>query len=178
MTGVLQNIEGLKEICALRGILLHLEISYVLGKIEIDFQELGADFVTFGGELLHGPKSSGALIVKDSVELMPFILGGHEQNGLRGGTLDLASLMGFATACSLMKSHLSEMNLEVARLRNLFEKKIVKELDQVQVLFQTHARLPNVAVIAFEQVHSDSLLYTLNKRGVAASIGGRCFSKA
>lgn len=172
MTGVIQNIEGLKEICALRGILLHLEVSYVLGKIEIDFQELGADFITFGGDLLQGPKSSGALVVKDSLKLEPFIVGGQEQNGLRGGTLDLASLIGFATACSLMKSSLSEMNLEVARLRNQFEKKIVKELDQVQVLFQTHARLPNVAVIAFEQVHADCLLYTLNKRGVAASIGG------
>ncbi|MCH9634500.1 MAG: Cysteine desulfurase IscS [Chlamydiae bacterium] len=177
ITGVFQDLEGLKETCDQRGILLHLEVSYALGKVDVDFQNLKADFLTFSGEMLHGPRSSGILVAKDSAQLAPFIAGGLEQNGLRGGALDVACLAGLAKACELAKKHLSEMSLEVARLRNQFEKKLLEELDGVQVLFKNQSRLPNVSVVSFKNVHADYLLYTLNKRGIAACLGGGLFQK-
>lgn len=177
MTGVIQSLQGLREVLNTRGVLLHLDVTYALGKMNLNFEELDVDFMTFGGEVIHGPKASGLLIAKHSIKLTPFIAGGLEQNGLRGGSLDTPSFMGFVKACELMKAHQSEMNLEVARLRDLFEKKLKKECDDIAILFQTDHRLPNVSVVMFEKVHADALLYALNKRGAHASIGGNNFQK-
>ncbi len=177
LSGVVHDIEPLKEICELRKILLHLDLSYVVGKIELDLSQLGADFVTFGGSLLHGPKSSGMLFAKDTLYLKPFIQGGLEQRGLRAGPLDTAQLIGLAKACEVAKDFITEMNLEIASLRNYFEFKLLEVLDEVDVLFQESNRLPNVSVISFSKVHADSLLYALNKRGVSACMGGGSFQK-
>ena len=177
LTGVLQDLEGLKEICEQRKILLHLDVSYAIGKVLLDIQALGADFVTFGGDLIHGPKSSGLLVCKDSCALKPMIIGGLEQAGLRAGPFDAALFLGFAKACELAEQSLEDMGLEVTRLRNLFEKKLTEQIEGVQVLFKSSKRLPNTSVCSFERVHCDHLLYALNKRGVSASLGGGAFQK-
>lgn len=177
MSGLIQDLSGLKEVLKLRGVLLHLDVTFALGKMKVNFEELDLDFMTFGGEVLHGPKSSGALVAKSAIRLTPFIVGGLEQNGLRGGSLDIASFIGFVKACELMLANQNELNLEIARLRDLFEKKLVRELEGVVVLFQDKPRLSNVSVLAFDRIHSDSLLYALNKRGLCASFGGNAFQK-
>lgn len=173
LTGIYYEIEELVKICKLRGIKLHLDVTYALNSRAFSFKESGADFVTLGGDILKGPKSSGLLMAKKETQLKPFICGEEEQKGLRGAPLDMAALVGLAHACTLLKAR--QMNLEVPRLRDLFEKKC-KAIEGVDVLFKEN-RLFNVSVLAFQGVHSDALLYALNKRGVLASMGGGKFQK-
>lgn len=177
LTGIIQPLEKLKEVCKLRDIYLHLDISYAIGKIEINIQELGADFVTFGGDKFHGPKASGILYVRPGIKVKPLIFGGLEQRGLRGGAIDVASLAGLAQAAILAQQKMSEMCLEIASLRDAFESILIQKLDQVQILFDGVMRLPNVSVIAFKKVVADALLYILNQKKIYASLGGVQFQR-
>ncbi len=177
LTGLIQPIERLKELCKLRNIFLHLDISYAIGKMDIDVQELGTDFITFGGDKFHGPKSSGILYVRPGIAIAPLICGGLEQKGLRGGILDVSSLVGLSIACTLAKENISEMGLEVASLRDTFENKLNNNLDEIEIIFNQGMRLPNVSVIAFKSSVSDALLYALNQKGVYASFGGVQFQR-
>lgn len=178
LTGIVQPIEKLKELCRLRGILLHLDISYAVGKIEIDIHELGADFITFGGDKFHGPKSSGILYVRQGMRVEALIAGGLEQKTWRGGILDVSQLAGLAKACELAQKHMGEMCLEIASLRSLFEKTIEDRLGKiVRVLFSNNLRLPNVSVITFKNIIADALLYELNHKKVYATLGGVRFQR-
>lgn len=177
LTGLLQPIEELKELCKLRGIYLHLDLSYAVGKLEINVHDLGADFITFGGDKFHGPKSSGALYIAPGIAIEPLICGGVEQRGLRGGVLDSAAVVGLGKACELAQKNLSEMCLETASLRDLLERYLEEGLEDISVLFDQNMRLPNVSVISFKRIVADALLHALNLREVYASLGGGPFQK-
>lgn len=177
LTGIIQPIEKLKEICHLRGILLHLDVSYAIGKVELDVTELGADLITAAGSAMHGPKSSGFLYVRSGLKASPLIVGGLEQKGWRGGELDVASLSGLTKAVTMAQEQMSEMCLEIASFRDVFEQNITQALDASEVLFVQTMRLPNVSVIAFKNVVSDALLYVLNQKKVVASLGGVQFQR-
>lgn len=177
MTGLIQPIEELKELCKLRGIYLHLDISFAIGKMEIDVSQIGADFITFGGDKLHGPKSSGILYVRPGIKITPLICGGLEQNGFRGGSLDTSQIVGLVKAIDLAKENISEMCLEIASLRDLFERYLEEGLEKIHILFNKCMRLPNVCVVAFEKVSADALLYALNQKGIYATLGGAHFQK-
>ena len=119
-----------------------MDVSYALGKMAIDFTALHCDYMTFGGHLIHGPKASGGLVCKDRENISSFISGGLEQGGLRGGFIDESSIVGLAKAFELSNVHLNEMSLEITRLRDLFEKKLKKEVTGATILFEKQKRLP------------------------------------
>lgn len=164
LTGVIQPFDRIKEIADEHRVLLHLDATYVVGKIPCAFE---SDYLTFSGDRIHSVKGSGGLFVKKGAPLVPFILGGNEQQGLRGGAFDIPSFMALSGAISQAAIYLDTMALEVVRLRDLFESLVTG-----RVLFFDQMRLPNVSLIAFEKVHQEALLYFLNRKGVFANIGG------
>ncbi|MBI5273292.1 MAG: aminotransferase class V-fold PLP-dependent enzyme [Chlamydiia bacterium] len=175
LTGVIQPIEELCRLTREKGILLHLDASYALGKTYFSFADSSADYLTFSGERLHGPKASGGLFAKKGRPLVPLILGGSEQGGLRGGPFDIPSFMGLAAAAHLGVLSMNVMGLEVARLRELFETEIVRRVPDAQVLFKDALRLPNTTAIEFPKVHADALLYILQGKGISPNqSGGYC----
>lgn len=176
--GIIQPIEKIKEICKLRGIYLHLDISYAIGKIDLKYNELQADFITFGGDKFFGPKSSGGLYIRPKIAIEPLICGGLEQGGYRGGILDTAQVVGLGVACKLAKENLMEMCLEVAGLRDQFEKMLSEKLGtDIHIWFKNSLRLPNTTLVSFSKVTADSLLYALNHRKLYATLGGVSFQK-
>lgn len=177
LTGVLQPIEEIIELCKLRKIALHIDVRYVVGKMDVDVKELNADFITFSSDKIHGPKSASALYIKKGSILKPLILGGFEQNNLRGAPVDIAQLIGFAKAATIAKENIGHLSLETSSLRDYFESTLQKKLGFVDVLFSKSLRLPNVSVISFKTIASDTLLYALNQRGVYATFGGGLFQK-
>ncbi len=164
LTGVIQPFEGLIQLAAEKKVLLHLDATYSIGKFPIQF---ASDYLTFSGDRIHAVKGSGALFAKEGAPLVPFILGGNEQAGLRGGSFDIPSFMALSAAAQQAVLYLDMMALEIVRLRDLFESKI-----RGRVLYQDVLRLPNTSLIAFENVHQEALLYFLNRKGVYATIGG------
>ncbi|HAB99545.1 MAG TPA: aminotransferase class V-fold PLP-dependent enzyme [Parachlamydiales bacterium] len=172
LTGVLQPIEEIAQLCREKGALLHLEASYAIGKLSFSFADLGADYLSFSGDRMHALKSSGALFAKAGKPLSPLILGGSEQAGLRGGAFDIPSFMGLAAAAGQSALFLDRMSLETARLRDLFEYELLKRIPKAVSPFADQLRLPNVSVLSFPGAHAEALLYLLNKKGLYASLGG------
>lgn len=165
LTGVIQPIDEIVKVAKEKGVLLHFEATYALGKIPMD--ELKGDYLTFSGDRIHSVKGSGGLFAKEGVPLVPFILGGNEQGSLRGGSFDVPSFMALSAAAQQAALYLDMMNLEVARLRDLLESQLAGK-----VLYADAPRLPNTTALVFPKAHQEALLYLLNRKGVYASIGG------
>ena len=167
LTGVIQPIDEIAEIVHKAGAWLHLEASSVLGKVYAPFQK--ADYLTFSGPSIHSVLGSGGLFVRRGRPLHPFILGGREQAGFRGGEFDLPSFLALASAAGQALLSADSAGLELARLRNRLEEGL-KEVGAP--LFADALRLPNVSTMAFPGAHQESLLYLLSRKGVMGSIGG------
>lgn len=164
LTGVIQPIDAIARIAKEKGALLHFEATYAVGKIPME--EMRGDYLTFSGDRIHSVKGSGGLFAKEGAPLVPFILGGSEQGGLRGG-FDIPSFMALSAAAQQASLYLDTMNLEIARLRDLLESQL-----SGSVLYKDSPRLPNTTAVAFPKAHQEALLYLLNRKGVYASIGG------
>ena len=177
LTGVVQPVNEIAEVCRQRGILLHLDATHVLGKLYFELEETEADFVTFNGDNIHAPKGTGALYARKGARLAPFILGGSEQSGLRAGSLNVAGLVGLGVAADEAMESRDMIGLETARLRDQLEERICAAYPEAQVLFQESERLPTTTAILFPGVTNDALLFALDQQGIYASFGGGSFQR-
>lgn len=172
LTGALQPIAEIGALCKGKGVLLHVDASYAVGKVYLNFSQADIDYLSFSAEPLHALKSSGALFVKAGRPLSALILGGPEQAAFRGGAFDLPSFMALSAAASQAQIFSDRMALETARLRDLLESELIQRIPGASSLFAEQLRLPNVSVMSFPKVHAEALLYFLHKKGLYASIGG------
>lgn len=164
LTGVIHPIADLAEVCHAKDVRLHVDASYVIGKIYFHFEDLHIDFLTFDGSFLHAPKGTAGLIVKEKTVFS------HPVSSMMG--IPVGSVMALSQALEEGGQMLDHLCLETARLRDKLEKGIQEGFPTAVVLFQKAARLPNCSAIAFPGVVSDALLYLLNCKGVFASVGG------
>jgi cysteine desulfurase len=163
LTGVIQPIEEIAALAQEKGVLFHVDATYSLGKVAGSFADFGIDYLTFAGDRLHAVKGSGGLFVKSGRPLHPFVL---------GNSFDLPSLLSLSAAASQLSLSLDTMSLEVARLRDELEGAILKGIPDAKVLYADSPRLPNVTAVCFPKVHQETLLYTLQRKGLFAAIGG------
>ncbi len=166
LTGVIHPIADLAEVCRARGVNMHVDASYVIGKLFFRFDDLPIDYLTFDGHVIHSPQGTGGLFVKSQVRFQPFV-GQHSINAPGIGAL--------ALALKENERHFDHVNLEIARLRDKFERGICSALPETVVFFNQVDRLPNCCALGFPRVMSDALLYLLHRKGVYATVGGgRC----
>ena len=177
LTGVIQPTAEIAALCHERGIRLHLDATHVIGKLYYDLKEIGADYLTFNGDQLHAPKGTGILYVKNGVPCSPFIFGSADQGGMRGGGLNMPGLVGLANAAQEALDSRDLLCTETARLRNLLEKGILKGFPKAKICFKDQERLPHCTTILFEGIANEAMLFTLNRAGVCASIGGGNFQQ-
>ena len=161
LTGIVQPIQAIAQICREKNVYLHVDATYGIGKIAPEFI---SDYLTFAGDRMHGLKSSGALFAKANRPFSPLVPG--------AAGIDIPSLVSLSAAAQQALLTLDVMGLEVARLRDRLEKRLLERIPGSQVLFNDVLRLPNVAVIFFPRIHQEALLYALNRNKVYASIGG------
>lgn len=172
LTGVVQPIAELAEVCKLRGIRLLVEATHMLGKLFFDLKDLPLDFIAFNGEQLHAPKGTGGLYSRQGVKLSPFIVGGIEQAGLRAGSINVPAIVALGVAAKQAYEARDYLCTEVARLKMLFEKQLIKRIPSAKVLFEYEERVPHITAVAFPGVSNEALLFLLNRKGVYASLGG------
>ena len=113
-TGVIFPIEKIAEKCAERRIPLHVDAVQVVGKLPVDLKRIPITFLALSGHKLHGPKGVGALYIRRGTKFHPFIIGGHQEKGRRGGTENVASIVGLGRACELAGENMEEERVEVA----------------------------------------------------------------
>ncbi len=175
-TGVIFPIKEISEIVKERGIPFHVDSVQAAGKLPIDLKKLPIDLLSLSGHKLHAPKGVGALYIRRGTKLTPFMIGGHQEMGRRGGTENVASIVGFGKACELAGKVMDEENLRVKKMRDRLEKGILKEIPQCRVNGHPEKRLSNTTNISFEYVEGEAILLSLSEVGICASSGSACTS--
>jgi cysteine desulfurase len=175
-TGVLQDIARAGEIARKRGVLFHTDAVQSVGKIPLQAQNMPVDMLSISAHKLNGPKGVGALYLKKgSPDLFAPICGGGQEKKRRGGTENVAGIVGFGKACDLARLSSQEM-AKISFLRDHFLKLVSSQITGVEVFGDLENRLPNTLNLGFEGVEGDTLLIGLDMAGVAVSTGSACSS--
>ena len=176
-TGVIFPIEEISREVKSRGILFHTDAVQAVGKIPINVGESGVDMLSLSGHKFHAPKGIGALYIRKGTKFSPFMIGGHQESGRRGGTENTAAIIGLGKAAELASEHLKKDGYaSVSRLRDKLEHALLEKVPNAMVNGDTNNRLPNTTSIAFEYVEGESILLMMNEHGICASSGSACTS--
>lgn len=175
-TGAVQPVQELASKAHERRALLHTDAVQAVGKLDIDFHDLGVDAMTVTAHKCHGPLGIGALLLQHGVKLQPRMFGGSQQYGLRPGTENVALAVGMHTALSLWREETSERYERMQTLRNRFEELLLAEIPGLVVHSHTVARLPQTTNLAFPGIERQAFFMALDMAGVACSTGSACQS--
>jgi cysteine desulfurase len=175
-SGVIFPIEDIGKVLKEKGIVFHTDAVQAVGKIPIDLKNVDVDMLSLSGHKLHGPKGVGALYVRKGTKYSPFLIGGHQEKGRRGGTENAASIIGLGKASELAAVNLSGENIRVKRLRDKLETEILNRIPNAIVNGDRENRLPNTTSISFEYVEGESILLMMDEFGICASSGSACTS--
>jgi cysteine desulfurase len=175
-TGVIFPIEEIGEIVKARGIPFHTDGVQAAGKIPLNMKKSKLDMLSLSGHKLHAPKGIGVLYIRKGTRFSPFMIGGHQEKGRRGGTENVPYIIGLGKACELAKKHLDEENAKVKALRDYLEAKLLEKIPNTLVNGDRVHRLPNTVSVSFEYVEGESILLLLSDLGICASSGSACTS--
>jgi cysteine desulfurase len=176
-TGVIFPVEKISKEVKSRGILFHTDAVQAVGKISIKVGETGVDMLSLSGHKFHSPKGIGALYIRKGTKFSPFMIGGHQERGRRGGTENTASIIGLGKAAELAAAHLAKNGYErISRLRDRLEQTLLAKVSNALINGDPAKRLPNTTSVAFEYVEGEAILLMMNEHGICASSGSACTS--
>lgn len=174
-TGVLFPVEEIAAITARKKIPLHLDAVQAAGKVPINLEELGAQYVSLSAHKLYAPKGVGALYVNRRARFTPLLRGSQEE-GKRGGTQNVASIVAFGKAAELAREHLFAVAERVATMRDRFEQTLLTEVEGVRRNGTDEPRLPNTSNLTFSGIEAETALLLFDKEGLCCSAGSACSS--
>jgi cysteine desulfurase len=175
-TGVLFPVEKAAEMAHERGILFHTDAVQAVGKIPVSMKANAIDMLSLSGHKLHAPKGIGVLYVRRGTRYAPFLIGGHQEKGRRGGTENTSSIVGLGKACELAAQKMNVENTTVKQLRDKLEREILDRISRSRVNGDRVQRLPNTTNISFEFVEGEGILLLMDEQGICASSGSACTS--
>lgn len=175
-TGVIFPMDEIAALVRESGGVLHTDAVQVAGKLPIDVRRVPVHMLSISGHKLHAPKGIGALYIRKGTRLNPFLLGGHQENGRRGGTENVPYIVGFGRACALALECLRDEQTRIAALRDRLETGILDTCPDTSINGDRVRRLPNTTNISFQFIEGEAILYHLSDLGIAASSGSACTS--
>ncbi|MCG8454029.1 MAG: aminotransferase class V-fold PLP-dependent enzyme [Spirochaetales bacterium] len=176
-TGIINPVKELAEFCREKGVPFHTDAVQAVGKVPVNLQEVGADYLTFSAHKFHGPKGAGGLFVRSGCSFTPLLHGGEQMGGLRAGTVNVPFFVGMGLAMELAVDSLHYAQTTMATLRNRLEDAILA-LPDTMVLGKREHRTPNTILASFKGIEGEAFLWDLNQAGVAASTGSACSSES
>lgn len=176
--GTLQQIEKIGEIARNKSVYFHTDAVQSVGKIPVDVKKIPVDFLSMSSHKLNGPKGAGALFVKKgSPPLFSPVCGGNQEKKRRGGTENVAGIVGFGKACELAGVRLQLGGVRALEdLRNHFYQRITELLSGVEMLGDREFSLPNTLNLSIEGVDGETLMIGLDVEGISVSTGSACSS--
>ncbi len=175
-TGVIFPIEDIAAECEKRNVPLHVDAVQAVGKIPMDLKKTPISYLALSGHKLHAPKGVGALYVRRGSKYRPLIIGGHQEHGRRGGTENVASIVGLGAACELAFKDMNEERSRIAAMRDKLENGILTSIPRSFINGNAEFRLPNTTSISFEAIEGEAILLLMNEFGICASSGSACTS--
>jgi cysteine desulfurase len=173
-TGMLFPIEEIGAVCRSKDVLCHTDAVQTPGKLKLDVKSLGINFLSLSGHKLHAPKGIGLLYVKRRTKYQPYLVGGGQEHGQRGGTENVPNIIAFGRAAELAMANLAEENTRVRALRDRLEDGILSRIPGTSRNGAKEPRLPNTSNIAFDSVEAEGVLMLLDQAGICASSGSAC----
>lgn len=171
LTGVIQPLFELADLCHERGVLFHVDATHILGKIPFDFQSVGIDVLTFQSEY----PGTGGLFIKEGREMSAWILGGNEQTKMRAGRMSPSCLIECGKYAQKSAHQRDHYCIEIARLKTLFEERISECIPDITVVCDEIERVPHITALIFPGVTSQALACLLNQKGVHTTFGENQF---
>jgi len=173
--GTIQPISEIGKICKNSGVLFHTDASQSLGKEPIDVEKMNIDLLTASAHKIYGPKGVGLLFVKSGIKIEPILHGGGQENGVRGSTVNVAGIVGFAKAVEICKKEMEKEKKRQTALRSKLIREVLK-VKNSRLNGSVEKRLANNANFSFDFVEGESLLMQLDMKGIACSTGSACSS--
>lgn len=173
-TGVVQDIPALAAQARAEGAWFHCDAVQGLGKVPVDFRQLGVHGLTVSAHKIGGPLGVGALVVDKRVDLAPLIAGGGHERGLRSGTENVPAIVGFGVACELAVTGLAEEATRLVGLRAMVEEGVTAL--GAEVFSRAANRLPNTVFFALADLDGETLVGRLDRAGYAVASGSACSS--
>ena len=177
-TGVLQDIKKVSELARSNGVLFHTDAVQSVAKIEFDLKDYPVDMLSISAHKFNGPKGVGALFLrKGTPALFAPVCGGSQEKKRRGGTENVAGIIGFGKACEMAIERVSTLEVSrVAELKDYFYNKVYEMIPGTQLFGDMQNSLPNTLNLGFAGVEGDTLLIAMDIEGVAVSTGSACSS--
>ncbi|MBU1244324.1 cysteine desulfurase NifS [Myxococcota bacterium] len=175
-TGVINPIAEIAAAVKEKGVLFHTDAVQAVGKEPIDLSVTPVDMLSLSGHKLHAPKGIGALFLRRGTPFRPYIMGGHQENGRRGGTYAVPNIVALGAAAELAGAHMAEERRRVTALRDRLEAGLLERIPAVHRLGNPELRLFNTTAVSFEFIEGEAILLLLSENGVCASSGSACSS--
>ena len=175
-TGVLFPIEKMAQICAARGVPLHVDAIQACGKLPIDLAHTPVTLLSLSAHKFHGPKGMGALYVRRGTGLRPIFVGGSQERSLRAGTENVPGIVGLGMAAELASQQMKEQMPRVAQLRDRLETMLLAQFSFARRNGPLQPRLPNTSSLSFVGLDGEAICLLLSEQGIAASTGSACSS--
>ena len=172
--GTIQPISEIAKICNSHNVLFHTDAVQAIGKIPINVKELGIDLLSISSHKLYGPKGIGALYIKNGIDIDPIILGGGQEDGLRSGTENVASIVGFGKACEISKNVMFEEAEKITVLRDKLMTMIQENISKVCVNGSLKYRLPGNLNLSIPGTNNEAIIAGVPE--IAISSGAACTS--
>jgi cysteine desulfurase NifS len=172
--GTIQPVSILAQIARERGALFHTDCVQAAGKIPLDADSLGVDFLSISGHKFHGPKGAGALYIRKGLDIEALISGGGQELGLRAGTENLAGIAGLGRAAELASGTVAAAMEEMAKLRMRLEEGLRELVPDARLNGEGAARLPNTVSMVLPGMRGESVVMALDRKGVSISSGSAC----
>jgi cysteine desulfurase len=173
-TGVLFPVEKIAEICCRKGVPFHTDAVQAIGKIPIRLRDTAIGFLSLSAHKFHGPKGVGAFYVNRRARFSPLIAGGGQENARRGGTENVASIVGLGKAAELAGKYLAQGKCSLGSMRDRFENAILETVSGASVNGANALRIPNTSSLSFERIESSAALLLLDRHGICCSAGSAC----
>ena len=174
--GTIEPIREISKIAKKHNIIFHTDAVQACGNVDIDVRKLGIDMLSLSGHKLYAPKGVGALYVKEGIEFEKFMDGGHQEKDKRGGTENVAEIVGLGKAVELAFRTMDERTAKETELRDYMISRIEREIPYCRLNGDKKKRLPNNVNFSFQFIEGESLLIMLDMKGVCASSGSACTS--
>jgi len=173
-TGVVFPLEEITAICRSKNVLFHTDAVQTPGKLPLDVRTLGVDYLSLSAHKLHAPKGIGVLYTRKGAPWQPYVMGGGQEHGRRGGTENVAGIVAFGQAAAMAADSLKNDVPRIRAQRDRMEDTILNTIPGVTRNGAREPRLPNTSNLSFANCEAEAILLLLDREGICASSGSAC----
>ena len=174
--GTIQPVAEIARICREKNVLFHSDAVQAAGALPIDVKALGVDMLSFSAHKFYGPKGVGFLYIRKGLRISNLLSGGAQENNRRGGTENVAGIVGMAKALEMAVSQMALHNSQLLQLRDHLISSVMQKIPHTRLNGHPRQRLPNNVNFSFEFIEGESILLMLDHYGFECSSGSACTS--